>query len=93
MEPGAPNQVPREKGRLPGEGVPKGQGKLPTQGVPREAGRPRDASRPPGTPGQTPKGAPGQLDKGAPGQMDVDAPNPWAGGETVVEPAPMPKVP
>jgi hypothetical protein len=92
VEPGAPGQVPKEKGR------PKGTGRLPGEGVPPERGRPASQGKPPtvgklpGTPGQVPPGAPGQVPRGAPGTLLPDQENPWAPGPDTV-PADQVEVP
>jgi hypothetical protein len=75
VEPGAPGQRARSKGRP--NGTPRGAGKLPGEGKPPSLGVPPAAGTLPGTRGQLPVGAPGQVDPGAPGQLNPDAPNPW----------------
>ncbi len=87
VEPGAPGQIPKEKGKPKDAGVPRGQGKLPQQGIPAVHGRPKGEGRLPGSPGQLAKGAPGQVERGAPGTLLPDAPNPWAVGEGTPPPA------
>lgn len=78
MEPGAPGQVPKEKGVPKTQGVPRERALLPGQGKPPEQGVPKAAAVLPGTPGRKLPGAEGQRLPGTPGQLHKHAENPWA---------------
>lgn len=78
VEPGAPGQVPKEKGKPKEAGVPRTKGIPPGKGIPPEKGVPRGSASLPVAGAHRVKGAPGQVDKGEPGQLDKLAENPWA---------------
>ncbi len=78
VEPGAPGQVPKEKGKPKEQGVPRAKGVPPGKGIPPEQGVPRGSASMPVAGAHRVKGAPGQVDRGESGQLDKLAENPWA---------------
>lgn len=84
VEPGAPGQIPKGKGKPKQQGVPKNQGVPKGKGVPKEQGTPPDQAVLPGTPGKKTPGEPGQTLPGTPGQLGKHDPNPWAPKEDTV---------
>jgi hypothetical protein len=78
VEPGAPGQVPKEKGKPKEQGVPRAKGIPPGKGIPPEKGVPRGSASLPVAGAHRVKGAPGQIDRGDAGQLDKLAENPWA---------------
>lgn len=78
VEPGAPGQIPKDKGKPKDQGVPRGQGVPPGKGIPPSQGVPRGTEAKPVAGAHRVKGAPGQIDRGQEGQLDKLAENPWA---------------